>query len=116
MFKATDCSTGASLIILVRIESIQVAAVVDTAAHLTIIGNHLLKRLPGVRAPTKVVKLRNAEKGAHMDSWLFPKVRIEIGAHSYLWDVVAAPIEDELLLGIDFFEARAALNDLSQPP
>lgn len=47
-----------------------------------------------------------------MDGLLFPNVRIEIGNHTYLWDVVAAPIEDELLLGIDFLQANSAVIDL----
>jgi len=88
-----------------------VQAVVDTAAQKTIIRKDLIERIPNVCVGTAVT-LCNAEQGRDMGGVSISGITMQVGGQSYNWDMVAAPIQDTMLLGLDFLQAEQAVIDI----
>ena len=107
---------GAALVIPVTVEGVQTLAVVDTAAETTIISRELFMTLPEMSAKwlqnCEEVTLGNAEKQSSMTGYLVPDVSLGIGKQTYTWDVIVAPITDNMLLGADFLYSRNAILHL----
>ena len=105
--------SGLSMVVPVKINGIRTLATVDTAAQKTIISKDLYSKLDPVRRG-KEVHLCNAEKDKTMTGFHLPSLTIELGANTYTWDVIVAPISNQVLLGIDFLKHLHIIVDLSQ--
>jgi hypothetical protein len=47
-----------------------------------------------------------------IDTIIVGPVKLEVGSKSYCTDVYVAPIDDDMLLGLDFLKRRQAITDL----
>ncbi|ROJ62565.1 hypothetical protein DPX16_21551 [Anabarilius grahami] len=99
-------SRGPSLIILLTVDGVPVNAVIDTGAEATIMSEETYSKLPTKSSSgLKNVCLRNAETGREMSAKGGVKVEFRIGTKVLEWTVCIAPIQDALLLGLDFLKA-----------
>ena len=109
--RSIEGKTRPSLLVPVTMGNVRFQAVFDTAAQRTIIKQRFLNHVTGRITGEKVV-LANAEQGKTMEGLKVAAVEFKIGQLSYCWDVIAAPISDDMLLGLDFLEAHQAVVDL----
>ena len=77
-------------------------AVVDTAAQVTLISDRVLQGLEPKPHAIREVTLRNAGRDLVMKGVVVGPVRIQLGQQHFDEDVHVAPIEDDMLLGLDF--------------
>jgi len=106
--RSIEGKTGPSLLVPVTMGNMRFHAVIDTAAQRTIIKQRILSQVTGRLTGEKVV-LSNAEQGKTMEGLKVAGAKFKIGQLSYCWDVIAAPISDDMLLGLDFLEAHQAV-------
>ena len=96
--------TGVSMLVPAWFGAVKTAAVVDTAAQVTIMNSNLHEKLglkPGSHDET--VLLRNAKRDSTMWGVVWKHVGLQSGERKYFWDIVEANISDASILGIDFF-------------
>jgi hypothetical protein len=89
-----------------------VAAVIDTAAQVTIILDKLYQSLSSKPTILKTVKLLTAGRDLSMNGFKVAPVSILIGSQAYTKDeIYVAPIDDDMLLGLDFLqEHKVVIN------
>ena len=63
---------------------------------------------------TEKVRLTGAEKGSVMYGEYAPSVKIQLGKHSFEWNVYIAPISDDCLLGLDFLMKHVSCLDFEK--
>ena len=88
--------------VLVSVNGVPVEAVVDTAAQITILSDRLMKKLDPQPSCTKNISLQTAGRKLKIQGKVTEPLTLRVGKSSYLEEVVVAPIEDEMLLGLDF--------------
>lgn len=96
------------------INGVPVAAIIDTAAQVTIISDGLYKSLK-VKPPTlsKVI-LHTAGRDLKMSGYKVGPVSIVIGSQTFPGnEVYVAPVEDDMLLGLDFLYQHGAIINMS---
>ena len=96
-------SKGVSMMVPARFGVVKTAAVIDTAAQVTIMSSNLREKLwlkPGSHDETML--LRNAERDSTMHGVVRKHVGFHLGGRGYFWDIVEADISDTLILGNDF--------------
>jgi hypothetical protein len=107
-------NTDQTLIIPVKIFGLQVQAVVDTAAQATIVNKELVEDWDEWGGQGEILRLDTAEKGKTMAGWRLRGIGMAIGNKDFVHDVVAAPISDEMILGLDFLSRYHVNIDLAQ--
>ena len=102
---------GVSMMVPVRFSDVEVVAVVDMAAQVTIM-NHELRTKIGLQGSCdETVMLRNAKKDSAMQGYVWKHVGFQLGGRKYFCDIVEADISDALILGIDFlWEQKCKIN------
>lgn len=105
-------TAGLSLLIPASVNQASTMAVVDTAAHVTVVSEEFSTRMKKIPTCTETVKLRNAEKGSWMYAKLAKDVTITVGSRDFSWPVFIAPINDDLILGLDFLKTNGCQVDL----
>ena len=109
VLKATP--SGKSILVDVGINQKRTPAVVDTAAEITVMSEAFAKSLQPDLTFGKDYVLKGAAKGQVFNARLARKVRITLGNCDVLWDVYVAPINDNVLLGLDILRhLRAEVN------
>lgn len=94
---------SASLLRLdMHLQDVQVTAVVDTAAEVTIVSDELFQRMENKPPVKQRITMHAAGKGMKMDAFLCGPVVLKIGTKEYKMDIYVAQIDDTMLLGIDF--------------
>ena len=94
---------GVSLMVPIGFEDNKVAAIIDSAAQVSVISPELRERLGWkYGAWDSRVTLRNAQKNSSMEGVLWKNVGFQMGGRKYFCDFVEADINDSLILGIDF--------------
>ena len=88
-------------------------AVIDTAAQISLINQSLWERIKQPLTPTEQVLLWGAEKRSNMVAQRIPQLNLLIGDQSYTWDLFLAPIEDTLIIGLDFLKAHGGVINLT---
>ncbi len=68
---------------------------------------------PDLKAHGPVI-LRNASKGSQMTEWRLPRQELVLGSSVFKIDLFAAPISDELLLGLDVLKRYRIILDLGE--
>jgi len=93
----------------VRVDDKEVAAVVDTAAEVTIISEDVYNAMKVKPRKVKDVKLFAAGNESMNGSVVGP-VKLKIGSKVYTEFVHVAPITQKMLLGFDILHKKAVLN------
>lgn len=79
-----------------------VNAIVDTAAEVTIISDRILGRLCPSPEKMREVLVHAAGRDMRMKGIVVGPVSIRLGTREFSEDLYVAPIEDDMLLGVDF--------------
>ena len=98
----------------ILIQGVKTFAVVDTAAEVTIISDKLYESLEEKPKMIKEVVMNTAGRDLKMKAHMVFPVRLKLGEKVYEEQIYVAPIEDEMLLGIDFLEKHKADIDICE--
>lgn len=90
-----------TFILPIRIDQLEVSAVIDSAAQATVISSRVVQKMERTVRYTEGVKLKGIADGL-IPGKLIKACPLTIGTGTYCWNVYEADIEDELLLGLDF--------------
>ena len=80
----------------------EIKAVVDTAAEVTIISDNVFRELEPKPACLKRVTLHTAGRDMKMEGFVVGLVALKMGKSTFPEAVYVAPIQDDMLLGLDF--------------
>ena len=75
---------------------------VDTATEVSLISDALYRKLEPRPTFIKDVTLHTAGKELDMYGYIVGPVHLQLGKRKYSMNLYVAPIEDEMLLGLDF--------------
>ena len=81
-------------------------AVVDTAAEVSIISDQVYDKLNPQPPKLRDVLLHAAGRDMRMKGMIAGPVALKLGSRNFSADVYVAPIEDEMLLGLDFLRQQ----------
>ena len=98
----------------VRIDNFLVEAVIDSAAEVTIISDKVYQSL---RIPPKNlydVRLDTAGRQLSMKDFVVGPVKLKIGNNYYRGPVYVAPIEQDMLFGVDIMREGDAIIDMGK--
>ncbi len=101
-----------SLVVPIAVEDINILAVIDTAAQMTVISTEVYKQLNLPEKEHQTIKISNAQQGAIMEGFIVQGIKTQIGKKTYFLRAVIAPITDQMLLGFDFLQSQNAIIDL----
>ena len=113
----TICQLGPSamLRLSVKVQEQPVVCVVDSAAEVTIISDtffQFLERKPPTKRKTT---MHAAGRGMRMDAFVAGPFDLKVGSTTYRTDIYVAPIDDDMLLVLDFiFKSKAILDCAKQ--
>ncbi|MES9883357.1 MAG: retropepsin-like aspartic protease, partial [Sedimenticola sp.] len=96
--------SGSMLRVPVTVQGMVIEAVIDTAAEVTLISDRLYERLPRKPATVKEVIMHTAGREMNMKGFIIGPVQIQLGNRQFEDQVYVAPIEDNMLLGLDFMQ------------
>ena len=91
-----------------------IEATVATAADVNIVAEHFLKKLETPPATINKLVMYTAWKEQTLQASRVGPVTFKVGRHSSLETIYAAPIQDEMLLGLDYLKKYKATVDLDQ--
>ncbi len=83
-------------------QHIGLRAILDTAAQVTILSDKVFNQLKQKPPTLREMILQTAGRELKIKGRVVGPLEIKVGQMSYLEEVVIAPIEDEMLLGLDF--------------
>ena len=86
----------------VTLQDFTLQAVVDTAAEVTIISDCIFRELQPKPPYLKKVILHTAGRDLRMDGFVVGPVALKLGKNTFPAAVYVAPIQDDMLLGLDF--------------
>lgn len=87
-------------------------AVIDSAAEVTILSDKIYNSLQDQPKILRKTVMYAAGRGMQMDTIIVGPVKLEVGSKSYCIEVYVAPIDDEMLLGLDFLKRHQTITDL----
>ena len=80
--------------------------VVDTAAQVTLVSEEFYKSQDPAPPIRKEVVMNTAGKGMQMNLNITDPFQVVLGTHQFSVQIYVAPIEEEMLLGLNFLEAN----------
>ena len=86
----------------VSLQDVKLLAVIDTAAEVTIISDSIFRELQPTPPYLKKVILDTAGRDLRMDGFVVGPVALKLGEITFPEAVYVAPIQDDMLLGLDF--------------
>ena len=92
----------------------EISAVVDTAAEVTIISEKIFESFEEKPPILKRVTLNTAAKDATMSGFICGPVRINIANETFTEQVYVAPLQDDMLLGLDFMRKHGILINIPE--
>ena len=100
----TICQLPSSsmLSVPVSLQDVKLLAVVDTAAAVTIISDSIFRELQPTPPYLKKVILHTAGRDMKMEGFVVGPVALKLGEITFPEAVYVAPIQDDMLLGLDF--------------
>ena len=102
--------SGKTLTVNLFVNGTTASAVLDTGAHVTIVSENLVSHLDICPITHSFVRLKGATPGMTFQGTRASLV-FEIGKHEYPWEVIIAPISDDVLLGSDFITHHGGMID-----
>lgn len=94
---------------------VKLRAVVDAAAEVTIVSDKFLSLLDPAPPILQTVILKTAGRGQRMTSMRIGLVPIKLGQSWFEEVVYCAPLEDDMLLGLDFLQKYGIDISITQP-
>ncbi len=98
----------------VQVGDKMVDAVVDTAAEVTIISDRVYAALKQPPKRLRDVQLDTAGRQLSMRGFIASPVKLRIGDSSYSGPIYVAPIEQDMLLGLDILQKGSAVLDMGR--
>ena len=99
-------SNGVMFRVPVKVQGMQLQAVVDTAAQVTLVSEEFYRSLDPAPPIRKEVVMNTAGKGMQMHGYIAGPFQVVQGTHLFTVEIYVAPIEEDMLLGLDFLEAN----------
>ena len=103
--------TGFNLEVNITVNGVATEAVLDTAAHTTIISEDFAAKLPEPLDYTQPVKLVGVSSEMIFQGQK-AKVRLKFGNTEVIREIIVAPINDPVLLGIDIMQEGNCVLDI----
>ncbi|KAH3707439.1 hypothetical protein DPMN_066845 [Dreissena polymorpha] len=94
------------------VNGLVVQAVVDTAVEVSFISDRVVTQLPEEVPVLEHVYMKTAGRGLQMNGSVVGPVTIQLGGMVFQERVYLAPIEDCMLLGLDFLKKHGATIDI----
>ena len=94
--------SSSMLSVPVSLQDVTLQAVVDTAAAVTIISDSIFRELQPTPPYLKKVILHTAGRDMKMEGFVVGPVALKLGEITFPEAVYVAPIQDDMLLGLDF--------------
>ncbi|KAH3801425.1 hypothetical protein DPMN_155075 [Dreissena polymorpha] len=88
----------------VKLNGLVIQAVVDTAAEVTLVSDRVIAQLSAKVPVLEQVLMKTAGRGLQMNGSIVGPVTIQLGDMVFKERVYVAPIEDYMLLGLDFLK------------
>jgi len=107
-------SNGVMFRVPVEVQGMQLQAVVDTAAQVTLVSEEIYKSLDPAPPIRKEVVMNTAGKGMQMNGYIAGPFQVVLGTHLFTVEIYVAPIEEDMLLGLDFLEANGVSLHLKE--
>ena len=107
-------SNGVMFRVPVEVQGMQLQAVVDTAAQVTLVSEEFYKSLDPAPPIRKEVVMNTAGKGMQMNGYIAGPFQVVLGTHLFTVEIYVAPIEEDMLLGLDFLEANGVSLHLKE--
>ena len=107
--------SNSMLSVPVSLQDVKLQAVIDTAAEVTIISDSIFRKLQPAPPFLKKVILHTAVQDLRMDGFAVGPVALKLGEIIFPEAVYVAPIQDDMLLGLDFMLRHGVdikLNDM----
>jgi hypothetical protein len=98
----------------VEVQGMQLQAVVDTAAQVTLVSEEFYKLLDPAPPIRKEVVMNTAGKGMQMDRYIAGPFQVVLGTHQFSVEIYVTLIEEEMLLGLYFLEANGVSLHLKE--
>ena len=106
-------SIGVMLRVPVEVQGMQLQAVVDTAALVTLVSVEFYKSLDPAPPIRKELVMNTARKGMQMNGYIAGPFEVVLGTLQFSVEIYVAPIE-EMLLGLAFLEANGVSLHLKE--
>ena len=107
-------SNGVMFRVPVEVQGMQLQVVVDTAAQVTLVSEEFYKSLDPAQPIRKEVVMNTAGKGMQMNGYIAGPFQVVLGTHQFTVEIYVAPIEEDMLLGLDFLEANGVSLHLKE--
>jgi hypothetical protein len=111
MFKL---SNGVMFRVPVEVQGMQLQAVVDTAVQVKLVSEEFYKSLDPAPPIRKEVVMNTAGKGMQMNEYIAGPFQVVLETHQFSVEIYVAPIEEDMLLGLDFLEANGVSLHLKE--
>jgi hypothetical protein len=98
----------------VEVQGMQLQTVVDTTAQVTLVSDEFYKSLDPAPPIRRDVVMNTAGKGMQMNGYIAGPFQVVLGTHQFSVEIYVAPIEEEMLLGLDFLEANGVSLHLKE--
>ncbi len=98
----------------VEVQGYRTVAVIDTAAEVTIMSDRVYSKLANPGSIIRNVTLNTAGRELQMKGFVVGPVTLTRGGQEFQENIYVAPIEDDMLLGLDFLRRHGAQINL--PP
>ncbi|KAH3854516.1 hypothetical protein DPMN_097059 [Dreissena polymorpha] len=97
-----------------KLQSVETNAVIDTAAEVPIISDMDYHTLPESPRIIKKLRLNTADRDMSMSGFVCGPLTIKIGESEFEENVYVAPIQDDMLLGLDFMRKYKMLVNIPE--
>ena len=106
-----DQGQSGSWLVELEVNGVITQAIVDTGAEITMVSHGLFEQMnPKPRVVTETT-VRTALHGAQMHTFRVEPTTLKMGNNSYELPICVGPLQDSMLLGLDFLRANKVLVD-----
>ena len=106
--------SSSNLKINVLLHGKEVDAILDTASQVTIISDEFYNTLSDKPEKVRAFTLCTAGRNMAMKGYLLEPVQLEINGNVYKESIYVAPLEDAMLIGLDFMSKHQTTLDIKQ--
>ena len=92
---------GLTLVVPIKVNELEISAVIDTAAEVTILSRTVFEKLKRKPCIVEEINLKGLNEDEPVRGQLI-NANLTIGSKTYKWDVYATETSDQCLLGLDF--------------